>query len=551
MEALRHFLAGAASSKAARGSSGKTTDWLLFTELVIKTRRLLICDFQFVPKTEDGLVVELEPGEYRVEATGMDFDGDRRISGLRVIRPNSTATRGNRLGETWTDTATCSVCELDAVQKEWNSLGEEPAADKLMEEYERGEGCGIFRVTECASVIPYVSSGFGDGAFPVFELIQDGKRVGIEVEFISPNNGYPFGPTKPLSSSPQEEDRRRGLNEQMARLIANLKESKTGDAKLDREKAKEIFATHLSGLEQKALEPLAELRKHVQQTRRKAVPWFLKLSPAEAQPLAEEPVVKVRVEALLAAGFTPVGCFQMNLAQNSFMLVFVDAAGMYGTIHKAGPKAVFTVTVEYRDGRLVEFTESAAVTDRPPWASTVSKPDLAPVELIQLARQQTNSQEVAPATIYNVVGRIQESWHRHMTWRIDRGGRTAGELKTLFRIGDTPAGAEKLAMLRRDEAEKTLITWLREQSHLPFNVEDVLDWLVIVHDDLSPGQLASAYWCGTNDVRVRENEFEGINPRQTFADVIRRRGSKLQLVHRKSTGFAADFYLPTAPAAST
>jgi hypothetical protein len=36
-----------------------------------------------------------------------------------------------------------------------------------------------------SAILPYVSSGFGDGTYPVYELTQQHRRVGFEVEFIS------------------------------------------------------------------------------------------------------------------------------------------------------------------------------------------------------------------------------------------------------------------------------------------------------------------------------------------------------------------------------
>jgi hypothetical protein len=39
--------------------------------------------------------------------------------------------------------------------------------------------------------IPYVEGGFGDGSYPVFQLIASGKIIGLEVEFIKGSDKYP------------------------------------------------------------------------------------------------------------------------------------------------------------------------------------------------------------------------------------------------------------------------------------------------------------------------------------------------------------------------
>jgi hypothetical protein len=46
---------------------------------------------------------------------------------------------------------------------------------------------------EAGAVMPFVSSGFGDGRFPIYELVSDGSRAGFEVTLIKPGTAYPFG----------------------------------------------------------------------------------------------------------------------------------------------------------------------------------------------------------------------------------------------------------------------------------------------------------------------------------------------------------------------
>jgi hypothetical protein len=51
--------------------------------------------------------------------------------------------------------------------------------------------------------MPFATSGFGDGLYPVYELVADGDRVGVEVEFIAAGAPYPFAHT-----SVEEQNRR-------------------------------------------------------------------------------------------------------------------------------------------------------------------------------------------------------------------------------------------------------------------------------------------------------------------------------------------------------
>jgi hypothetical protein len=42
------------------------------------------------------------------------------------------------------------------------------------------------------AVLIACSSGFGDGTFSLYELVQDGERCGLEIEMIGPDEEYPF-----------------------------------------------------------------------------------------------------------------------------------------------------------------------------------------------------------------------------------------------------------------------------------------------------------------------------------------------------------------------
>lgn len=177
------------------GTLGRQTDWLEFCTLRLSAGRLLVCDAQFVPGEESGMVVDLPPGEYTVEARVIEYKGwwsrDRRVSRARVYRNSSVPLLGRRIGQTWTDTAATGFCDYDALLR-W-SEGDEAFYHVVDRTMETADKCGI-AVYDAATdaVVPYVTSGFGDGEFPVFELIAGGRRVGIEVEFIEPDAPYPF-----------------------------------------------------------------------------------------------------------------------------------------------------------------------------------------------------------------------------------------------------------------------------------------------------------------------------------------------------------------------
>ena len=169
--------------------------WLDFCSLSLKGGSFLAVDAQFVPSEPDGLLVKLPPGNYSVQAKAVNYGGDRRVSRLRVFRDGASPKLGEKIGETWTDTAKTGVCDFESFSQAWGS--DDDASYETIEPFfdtDNPFGIVIFDAARGA-IMPFVDSGFGDGTFPVFELAENGKRVGFEIEFIGEGKAYPFGET--------------------------------------------------------------------------------------------------------------------------------------------------------------------------------------------------------------------------------------------------------------------------------------------------------------------------------------------------------------------
>jgi hypothetical protein len=141
---LKQFLAEAEVRKPQRGTLGVESDWMVLSGFTLKGTRFLICDFQFIPSEKDGLIVKAASGKYSVAAKVMDFDGDCRISRMRIFQRHTKPVLGVKIGETWVDTGYSAVCDFDSFSKEWDSVGEDAAGDKLQEAY-GVEIAGCFR----------------------------------------------------------------------------------------------------------------------------------------------------------------------------------------------------------------------------------------------------------------------------------------------------------------------------------------------------------------------------------------------------------------------
>jgi len=141
---------------------------------------------------EPAVTVDLQAGIYEVSRRRVAYGDDVRVGGFRAVLLGTEWNKGDQIGESWSDTATQGFCDIvaftDAMPEDHESDYFEVFEDML--------------VTDDWSVVDLdpkkharlfvVGSGFGDGSFPVFELLSDGNRVGVEVETIAPGTPYPF-----------------------------------------------------------------------------------------------------------------------------------------------------------------------------------------------------------------------------------------------------------------------------------------------------------------------------------------------------------------------
>ena len=141
------------------------------------------------------MLVELTPGGYVIKAKVMDYETDKRISRLRVVQQEQSHVEFSLEDPVETiriETACLGICDYELFSQE---MEREPIAaeDKISEMYEKAETHGIVRLDESQGIVmPFVSTGFGDGEYPIYELIHNETLCGVELEFISASEPYPF-----------------------------------------------------------------------------------------------------------------------------------------------------------------------------------------------------------------------------------------------------------------------------------------------------------------------------------------------------------------------
>lgn len=549
MNLLAAYLASPVKGTCVTGTIGKETDWLFIAPFTISSGRLLIVDFGFLPSSQDGLVIELPSGDFDITARVMDYPGDRRISRLRLLAKGIDAPVGEAIGETWVDTAATSICDAEVMDAAWQSLGDDVATSRLEAFRETAAPCGVFVLDErLRASAPFVESGFGDGTYTVFELCADGRRVGIEIEFIENREPYPFGEPAPVSAN--KEGGKHSENapwEDMAALFAKLTANKTGKAAEDRSEVKAALDGFLGELQAKAIAAAEEFVQRCTKLRERRTPLWIHVVPGESMWTAA-PAVCERIASLKEAGFVEAGCFRIEEIPR-----FLVCGWVHPTRH------VEALIEQHADGSIALFLEASlvdgsdlSVSDQPPksklppppWQIKRHCPGIPTASLIAEFFGMLTDNSTVPLPAEAFASRLEKAFHRVQHWRADRGGWSIPEIKAQRGLPDSAETTEELFMTRRDSADTWLFNWLRMQEALPFSPEAVLRNLVIVHDDLTVDLVANEWQVRTHDLKAKADLFVAGTPREAFARVNADRGNRLRLVFQKRTGLAADFYLP-------
>lgn len=169
------------------GLTGQAVGWFDVAELPLPSGRLWVGDpgFSWAELADnDGLYIDLEPGQYRVQAFVLAFGTANLIARLRVCAIQSPALEHRaEIAEAGTDSASIGVCDAAAMLTAYEAkFADRNSGALFLEDYDF-QRAGTLRIDDGPPLV-YVQSGFGDGAGPVFELLSGTRRLGVELEFI-------------------------------------------------------------------------------------------------------------------------------------------------------------------------------------------------------------------------------------------------------------------------------------------------------------------------------------------------------------------------------
>lgn len=180
---ISNWLGQSINSRPAVGATGVETGWMEFVQLSIPNGRLWVGD-AWMANESDGIAIPVLPGEYVLSVKGMDFEGHRRTSRARVCLSSIQEPKVcDKLGEVWVDVGDLGICDIAALEYALTPDLTYPYQDELRDRSaEMSKMHFVYPLGEFE--IALLTTGFGDGVYPVYELRSGGQAIGLEVEFL-------------------------------------------------------------------------------------------------------------------------------------------------------------------------------------------------------------------------------------------------------------------------------------------------------------------------------------------------------------------------------
>jgi len=168
----------ALTAKEAPPAGG--SDWQLLACLNVKGKYLSVVDAMIEP-TVDCANIKVVPGAYDAFVRiGLSSRGSRPIvNALRVVGAGARPDGFGRTLQVDVDAAEIAVIDR---QRFFQQVEPDARSIFLMELSEIGER-PLLVLAGCDAEVLVVPSGDGDGCYPVRELLQNGRVVGLEVSF--------------------------------------------------------------------------------------------------------------------------------------------------------------------------------------------------------------------------------------------------------------------------------------------------------------------------------------------------------------------------------
>jgi hypothetical protein len=535
MNELKVFLNQTTGAHPVAGQKGIATDWLHLCDLKIESGALCIFDPAYPPDDSGTeLQVRLAPGIVKVEAMGIAYGADHRIAAIRCVSGfDGHFERGRILGEVSVDTGRIGIGDAKLLMSAFQGLTE----DQYDELLDLADSDAEVLKLKNGGLCPVLEAGFGDGSYPVQELLKDGVLAGVEIQLIAKDAAYPFEDNSKGKPTDKRLEILRKISEQLVIENTGLRSPK--EALLAA--IEQVKRPHENAMRAQA----TEFVKHFSAVRAQAP-----LTETTARRISNEalliPEIAVRKEVFESAGYRLDGVYEFEGIPNYFLVSMTHPVdGTLATIDQHSPTQVnCMLEAEYPNGTtfFMRDTPKKPGMTSPPWASTCFEPGLKLPEMIERFRQLRPSGNIK-RTIPQSEADLVADYHRVQQWRIERGGWNREEVIQQLNISDTPENADRILEACMKVREKWLFAWLKTENLK--SAEEFRESLLIVHDELTYFILQLYWVVGTGRSLNFTDALKTAAPRDAFKRLNQSHGNPFQLIAQKSAGFMADFYAPS------
>ena len=340
-----------------------------------------------------------------------------------------------------------------------------------------------------------------------------------------------------------EDTRSNALRDFVAELTEKAKRKVTEIPQSESEALKAALKEMMDSKVKALREQANEFRMHLLAQRASAPVVRTTVRPGPEEAL-QQPEVAAQRAALELGGYRLKGVFAFeNLPGFTVVLFDHPQDGTIASIN-CGKDLLTELAAEYSDGRgfYVRDKPAARGLTPPPWATYLYEPGRSVPELIDIFQakrprgNERKSHADAPAQLATEFRRVQ-------LWRMERGGWNRDEVQMQMGVTDQLAQEDELGEACLNIREKWLYAWFKDNH--PELADELMESLIIVHDELNSTFSFMLWVTGGGDPAVRREQFEGINSRDAVSLVNHANGQPLTLIARKAEGYRADFYRPS------
>lgn len=175
----------------AQGSAPTEVVWTSVGELDVRGKRIYVGDSWAI--AADSISFAMPPGRYVITAECFAFGTDGRVARVRGMLPGRRHDASRLEGEFGVDVGSAGVVDADSLDR-WADENEEDFESWCQEfvdtRLEDQRVAGFFPCAGARVSMLHTSTGFGDGMYEAFTLLDGGEPVGFELVFLKPGQGY-------------------------------------------------------------------------------------------------------------------------------------------------------------------------------------------------------------------------------------------------------------------------------------------------------------------------------------------------------------------------